>query len=103
MIYSAARVRERGEYSRHRGRWENSAEEQRRSNPGDYEAQVGQGPITFHSEEHLGATDKGVIMLRKLFQKQLNAIAKGNNPIGTFYDEDAPGIDFEAGNYIDPT
>ena len=33
--------------------------------PGDYEAQVGQGPITLHSEEHLVTSDQGVVMLRR--------------------------------------
>ena len=28
--------------------------------PGDYEAQVGQGPITLHSDEHLGQSDRGI-------------------------------------------
>ena len=31
--------------------------------PGDYEAQIGQGPITLHSEEHLATSDQGVVMV----------------------------------------
>src|SRR5262247_4300142 len=34
--------------------------------PGDYEAQVGQRPVAIHGLEHLGATDRGVIMFRQL-------------------------------------
>jgi hypothetical protein len=33
--------------------------------PGDYEAQVGQRPIAIHGLEHLGATDRGVILFRQ--------------------------------------
>ena len=99
MIYTSARVREKGEWSRYRGNWEKSTEEERRNSPGDYEAQVGQGPITLHNEEHLGATDKGVIMLRRLFQAQLDAVANGRDPVGLTLDETL--IDFEAGNFIE--
>jgi phenylpropionate dioxygenase-like ring-hydroxylating dioxygenase large terminal subunit len=103
MIYTAARVREVGEWTRYRGSWERSTEQERRARPGDYEAQVGQGPITYHSEEHLAASDRGVIMLRRLFQKQLHAVAQGRDPIGLAFDDNAAMIDFEAGNFIDPS
>jgi nitrite reductase/ring-hydroxylating ferredoxin subunit len=54
--------------------------EQRRREPGDYEAQVGQGPITIHSEERLGKTDAGVAMLRSLLRKQIRSVANGDKP-----------------------
>jgi len=31
--------------------------------PGDYEAQVGQGAVTLHSEEHFGQSDRGILMI----------------------------------------
>ncbi|WKA32255.1 hypothetical protein [Bradyrhizobium roseum] len=30
-----------------------------------YVAQVGQGPVTLHSEEHFGRSDRGVLMIRR--------------------------------------
>jgi len=58
---------------------ERSPEEQRRT-PGDYEAQVGQGPITIHRQEQLGKTDTGVVMLRSLLRRQIRAVADGGSP-----------------------
>ena len=46
--------------------WADLTEEEHQQFPGDWEAQVGQGPITFHSEEHLATSDQGVVMLRRL-------------------------------------
>ena len=42
------------------------AYEERQRAPGDWDAWVSQGPVTLHSHEHLGSTDRGVIMYRKL-------------------------------------
>ncbi len=54
--------------------------EDRRRVPGDYEAQVGQGPITVHSQERLGQTDTGVAMLRGLLRREIRAVAAGEEP-----------------------
>lgn len=48
--------------------------------PGDFEAQGGQGAITFHSEEHLASSDRGVALWRKLWKQALRAIEKGEHP-----------------------
>jgi nitrite reductase/ring-hydroxylating ferredoxin subunit len=55
---------------------ERSLEEARRL-PGDYEAQVGQGPIAIHALETLGKTDTGVAMLRRLLRRNIRALAAG--------------------------
>lgn len=54
------------------------AEQQQR--PGDYEAQVSQRPIAIHALEHLGASDRGVIMFRKLLRQQIRAVQQGKDP-----------------------
>jgi nitrite reductase/ring-hydroxylating ferredoxin subunit len=105
-IYTAARVREGGELSRMRSRlngklWEELTEEEHRRFPGDYEAMVGQGPITLHDEEHLATTDTGIVMLRRFFQRQLDAVAAGSDPVGVVFDESQALVDFEAGNYLE--
>ena len=40
-------------------RWAELSDREHQRLPGDYEAQVGQGPITFHSEEHLAGVGQG--------------------------------------------
>jgi hypothetical protein len=75
-------------------------EEEHQRFPGDYEAQVGQGAVTIHSEEHFGQSDRGILMVRRMFADQLEALAAGRDPIGVCFDEHTPPVAFEAGNYI---
>jgi len=51
--------------------------------PGDYEAQVGQGEITWHSEEHLASSDRGVAIFRRMYRDAMQAVMQGEDPIGT--------------------
>ncbi len=69
--------------------------------PDDYEAQIGQGPITLHSEEHLGATDKGVVMLRRFLMKQADAVAAGEDPAGVRFDPAQALMKTYAGNFLE--
>ena len=80
--------------------WDDISPEERRARPNDYEAQVGQGPITLHSEEHLASSDQGIGMLRRMLNRELQAIAEGRDPIGVSFDENAVPIVFEAGQHI---
>jgi hypothetical protein len=50
--------------------------------PGDYEAQVGQRPIAIHGLEHLGATDRGVIIFRRHIRQGIPAVQAGQDPAG---------------------
>jgi len=61
--------------------WSQMSESERQRYPGDFEAQSSQGKITLHSEEHLGRSDKGVIMLRRLVLKQIAAMREGGAPV----------------------
>jgi len=104
-IYVAGRVREKGGLQKIRSRmngklWEEMSEEEHQRFPGDYEAQVGQGPITLHSDEHLATTDQGIVMLRRLLQRQLDAVAEGRDPAGTVFDPAAAPVVYDCGNYI---
>ena len=80
--------------------WAELTPEEHQRFPGDWEAQVGQGPITFHSDEHLATSDQGVVMLRRLLQRQLEVVAAGGDPLGVSRDPATPPVVFEAGNYI---
>jgi len=52
----------------------------------DRAAQESQGEICDRTIEHLGVSDRGVIMLRKLYKDSMDAIAAGKDPIGTIRD-----------------
>ena len=104
-IYVVGRVREAGDLRRMRTRmngklWEEMSEEEHRLYPNDVEAMVGQGVIAKHSEEHLVTSDKGIVMLRRLLQAQLQAVAEGRDPAGVSFDPDAPPVVFTAGNWL---
>ncbi|HEV8725063.1 MAG TPA: Rieske 2Fe-2S domain-containing protein [Candidatus Binatia bacterium] len=43
----------------------------------DYVTAVGQGAFADRNQERLGQSDKGVILIRKLFDRELSALAKG--------------------------
>lgn len=46
-------------------------------NPGDYEAQVAQGRIAIHANEHRGTTDEGVVMARRQIRQGIQAVRRG--------------------------
>ena len=54
--------------------------EERQRIPGDYDAQVGQRPIAVHALEHLGTTDRGVVMLRRIVREGIRAVQSGEDP-----------------------
>jgi len=104
-IYVAGRSRQKGDLGKKRSKfsgkyWWDMTEEEHQREPGDYEAQVGQGPITVHSEEHFAQSDRGIVMIRRMMQDQLDAMKAGRDPIGISFDPNAAPVVFEAGNYI---
>jgi phenylpropionate dioxygenase-like ring-hydroxylating dioxygenase large terminal subunit len=51
--------------------------------PADFDAQSSQRTIAVHALEHLGSTDRGVIMLRTIVRDGIRAVARGEDPWGT--------------------
>ncbi len=49
----------------------------------DIMAWVSQGAITDRTQEHLGRSDAGVALLRKMFKENMRKVADGEDPIGT--------------------
>src|SRR5258706_129437 len=101
-IYTAGRVTERGELGRGRSKmngksWSELTEEEHQRFPGDWEAQTGQGPVTSHSEEHLRTSDRGIVMLRRLLERQVDAVAKGGDPLGVHFGDESVTVRLEAG------
>lgn len=82
--------------------WVEMTAQERQSHPSDYEAQRGQGQITFHSEEHLARSDIGVVMLRRLFKEQCEIVAQGGNPAGVAFDEANALVAVAAGSTLGP-
>lgn len=79
--------------------WFDLTDEEHQRYPGDYETQVGQGPLTLHSTEHLSSSDRGVSMVRRQFKEQVRIVAEGGDPVGVSFDD--AGVDsIIAGNYI---
>ena len=52
----------------------------------DRVAQESQGPIYDRTTEHLGYTDRGVILLRRLYKESIEAVQKGLDPLGVVRD-----------------
>lgn len=105
-IYVAGRVKEKGELAKFKSRyngktWSELSPEEHQQFPGDTEAQVGQGAITFHSEEHLMSSDQGVSMLRLFLRKQVDVVAAGGDPVGVAFDEAGAYVTFDAGQFLD--
>jgi nitrite reductase/ring-hydroxylating ferredoxin subunit len=70
------RLREMADF----GQTEDRPYAERQRIPGDYDAQVSQRPIAVHDLEHLAATDRGVVMMRKLLRKAIAAMEAGEDP-----------------------
>jgi phenylpropionate dioxygenase-like ring-hydroxylating dioxygenase large terminal subunit len=83
--------------------WSQMSESERQRYPGDFEAQSSQGSITLHSAEHLGKSDKGIIMLRRLVLKQIAAVREGRAPVRTGEGEEALVRVRGGGFYEEPT
>ena len=62
--------------------WFELSDEEHQRYPGDYEAQVSHCDITFHSEEHLASSDKGVTLFRRKFRQAISDVADGKDPEG---------------------
>lgn len=76
--------------------------------PGDYEAQVSQGSITVHADEHLAHTDYGVARYRNMLRKAIRQVKAGGDVARPTLNDDgtistmagdvivrAPGLDVE--------
>jgi nitrite reductase/ring-hydroxylating ferredoxin subunit len=73
---------------------------ERQRRPDDWEAQVGQGPIVNHAREHLGVSDMGIVMFRRLLSDGIAAIARGEDPPGLQRDVENPVFEIGARNQV---
>jgi nitrite reductase/ring-hydroxylating ferredoxin subunit len=54
--------------------------EERQMEPGDYDALVSQGAVANHRSEHLGTTDRGIVMFRRMLGRAMEAVRIGEAP-----------------------
>jgi phenylpropionate dioxygenase-like ring-hydroxylating dioxygenase large terminal subunit len=78
--------------------WHQRTLEERQDQPGDYEAQAGQGAISLHSEEHLVTSDKGIGLQRRMLRRAMETVAAGGDPPGVSFDDTAV-IRVPSGNF----
>jgi 5,5'-dehydrodivanillate O-demethylase len=52
----------------------------------DFVAWVGQGRIADRTKEHLGQSDRGILMLRKRFLEEIERVSEGKDPKGVIRD-----------------
>ena len=45
-------------------------------------------------------SDMGIVKLRRLLKKQVDAVREGKDPAGVSFDPAAPPVHFEAGNFL---
>ena len=82
--------------------WEELTEAEHRAFPGDYEAQVSQGADRAALGGTPATSDRGIAMLRRVLQRQLDALRNREDPTGVSFDPAEPPVRFEAGNYLVP-
>jgi phenylpropionate dioxygenase-like ring-hydroxylating dioxygenase large terminal subunit len=80
--------------------WSQMSEDEHQAYPGDFEAQMSQGPITLHTEEHLVQSDRGIVMLRRLVLKQIEAVRQGQDPVGIAFTDSDALLPLLAGNFF---
>jgi hypothetical protein len=81
--------------------WLDLTEAEHQLYPGDFEAQWGQGEITFHSEEHLVRSDIGIGLLRRKLAEQIRIVQDGGDPIGVAYEPGQELVRIDSGNFFD--
>jgi phenylpropionate dioxygenase-like ring-hydroxylating dioxygenase large terminal subunit len=80
--------------------WSELSDEEHQRFPGDWEAQVGQGEISWHSEETLASSDKGVVMLRRFLKEQIKVVQDGGDPLGVYFDPAKALVKVASGNFF---
>jgi 5,5'-dehydrodivanillate O-demethylase len=79
----------RGQPNRIEDGWWNIAERDQ-----DDAAVDSQGPIANRTREHLGTSDRGIVMFRAMLKRSIEAVEQGRDPPGVIHDEDHGPIEF---------
>lgn len=79
--------------------WSQMTVQERQDAPNDYEAQSGQGALSLHSEEHLVRSDIGIDMQRRLLKREIDKVARGEDPVGVSFDPSENVIHVPSANF----
>ena len=71
-------------------------------NPDDREASVSQRPIAIHALEHVGKSDTGIVMWRRLLKRAIKAMENGQDPPGLVRDPARRSSRWHRPNFIVP-
>ena len=71
-------------------------------NPDDREASVSQRPIAIHALEHVGKSDTGIVMWRRLLKRAIKAMENGQDPPGLVRDPARRVVKVASANFIVP-
>lgn len=77
--------------------WNEMSVEERQDAPGDYEAQ---STPSFHSEEHLVTSDRGIGLQRRLLRREIEKVMRGEDPTGVAFVEGEELIHVPSGNFL---
>jgi phenylpropionate dioxygenase-like ring-hydroxylating dioxygenase large terminal subunit len=80
--------------------WGEMTEAERQRFPGDFEAQSGQGAVSLHSEEHLVTSDRGVMLQRRILEREIEVVAGGGDPLGVNFDPAKAVHAVRSGNFF---
>ena len=78
--------------------WGEMNDRERRDNPNDVEAPMGQGPVSLHSEEHLSMSDRGLVMQRRAITKAIQDVQGGSTPVNVHINADEAVVKVQARN-----
>jgi hypothetical protein len=80
--------------------WSEMTEDERQFYPTDWEAMCSQGKVDDHISEHLGTSDRGVLMLRRMLKREIKSIQDGGDPTGVSFEASRARVKTTAGNYF---
>jgi phenylpropionate dioxygenase-like ring-hydroxylating dioxygenase large terminal subunit len=80
--------------------WSEMTAQEHQHFPTDWEAMCSQGKTDDHVQEHLGTSDRGVFMLRKMLRSEIRAVQDGKDPKGVAFEESKAWLASHAGNYF---
>lgn len=80
--------------------WYEMSDQERRDMPGDFEAQSSIGVLPFHGRENLSKGDTAVVMLRRRLEEAVKEVAEGKDPVGIYFDENAPPLEVEGHAFV---
>ena len=84
----------------HNGKsWDECTPEERQKYPGDSEA-MQDIPGSGHSWEHLATTDRGIVLMRRVWEREVDKVLRGEDPLGVSYSESEGPRQSEAGVFL---